>query len=192
MPTPTLTPEQIREENKLVDAAKRNPRRFGVIYQRYHHPMFLFVFKRIQNEEATADVVSQLFLKAMTKLDSYQFRGLPFSAWLYRIAVNEVNQYFRDSKKQRHVSIETVNLTGLMEEAEELPTDENMQCLVAGLQILSPEELEFLELRYFEKVPFRELAAIYQITETNAKVRMHRMLKKLKKYMEQTREQTPG
>lgn len=175
-----------------MDAAKRNPRRFGVIYQRYHHPMFLFVFKRIQNEEATADVVSQLFLKAMTKLDSYQFRGLPFSAWLYRIAVNEVNQYFRDSKKQRHVSIETVNLTGLMEEAEELPTDENMQCLVAGLQILSPEELEFLELRYFEKVPFRELAAIYQITETNAKVRMHRMLKKLKKYMEQTREQTPG
>ncbi len=192
MPTPTLTPEQIREENKLVDAAKRNPRRFGVIYQRYHHPMFLFVFKRIQNEEATADVVSQLFLKAMTKLDSYQFRGLPFSAWLYRIAVNEVNQYFRDSKKQRHVSIETVNLTGLMEEAEELPTDENMQCLIAGLQILSQEELEFLELRYFEKVPFRELAAIYQITETNAKVRMHRMLKKLKKYMEQTREQTPG
>lgn len=192
MPTPTLTPEQIREENKLVDAAKRNPRRFGVIYQRYHHPMFLFVFKRIQNEEATADVVSQLFLKAMTKLDSYQFRGLPFSAWLYRIAVNEVNQYFRDSKKQRHVSIESVNLSGLMEEAEELPTDENMQCLVAGLQILSPEELEFLEMRYFEKIPFRELAAIYQITETNAKVRMHRMLKKLKKYMEQTREQTPG
>lgn len=192
MPTPTLTPEQIREENQLVDAAKRNPRRFGVIYQRYYHPMFLFVFKRIQNEEAAADVVSQLFLKAMTKLDSYQFRGLPFSAWLYRIAVNEVNQYFRDSKKQRHVSIESVNLTGLMEEAEELPTDENMQCLVTGLQILSPEELEFLEMRYFEKIPFRELAAIYQITETNAKVRMHRMLKKLKKYMEQTREQTPG
>lgn len=192
MPTPTLTPEQIREENQLVDAAKRNPRRFGVIYQRYYHPMFLFVFKRIQNEEASADVVSQLFLKAMTKLDSYQFRGLPFSAWLYRIAVNEVNQYFRDSKKQRHVSIESVNLTGLMEEAEELPTDENMQCLVAGLQILSPEELEFLEMRYFEKIPFRELAAIYQITETNAKVRMHRMLKKLKKYMEQTKEQTPG
>lgn len=192
MPTPSLTPEQIREENKLVDAAKRNPRRFGVIYQRYYHPMFLFVFKRIQNEEASADVVSQLFLKAMTKLDSYQFRGLPFSAWLYRIAVNEVNQYFRDSKKQRHVSIESVNLTGLMEEAEELPTDENMQCLVAGLQILSPEELEFLEMRYFEKIPFRELAAIYQITETNAKVRMHRMLKKLKKYMEQTKEQAPG
>lgn len=154
--------------------------------------MFLFVFKRIQDEDATADVVSQLFLKAMSKLSSYQFRGLPFSAWLYRIAVNEVNQYFRDSKKQRHVSIESVNLTGLMEETEELPTDENMQCLVAGLQILSPEELEFLEMRYFEKVPFRELAAIYQITETNAKVRMHRMLKKLKKYMEQTREQTPG
>lgn len=154
--------------------------------------MFLFVYKRIQDEETSADIVSQLFLKAMTKLSSYQFRGLPFSAWLYRIAVNEVNQYYRDSKKQRHVSIESVNLTGLMQETEEPATEENMQRLVAGLQFLSPEELEFLEMRYFEKIPFRELAAIYQITETNAKVRMHRMLKKLKKYMEQTTQQTPG
>lgn len=175
-----------------MDAAKRNPRRFGVLYQRYYQQMFLFVFKRVQNEESTADIVSQLFLKAMTKLDSYQFRGLPFSAWLYRIAVNEVNQFFRDSKKQRHVSIETVSLGGLMAEAEEIPTDENMQRLVAGLQILSPEELEFLEMRYFEKIPFRDLAAIYQITETNVKVRMHRMLKKLKKHLEQSRQQTPG
>ena len=175
-----------------MDAAKRNPRRFGVLYQRYYQQMFLFVFKRVQNEESTADIVSQLFLKAMTKLDSYEFRGLPFSAWLYRIAVNEVNQFFRDHKKQRHVSIETVSLSGLMAEAEEVPTDENMRRLVAGLQFLSPEELEFLEMRYFEKIPFRDLAAIYQITETNAKVRMHRMLKKLKKHMEQSRQQTPG
>lgn len=151
--------------------------------------MFLFVYKRVQDEDTTADLVSQLFLKAMTKLGGYQFRGLPFSAWLYRIAVNEVNQFFRDSQKKRHVSINKIDLEGLMMEAEEPVSDDNLQVLVASFQILNPDELEFLEMRYFEKIPFRDLAEIFQITETNAKVRMHRLLKKLKQYMEQSRQQ---
>ena len=154
--------------------------------------MFLFVFKRVRDEEIAADIVSQLFLKAMMKLPKYQFRGLPFSAWLYRIAANEVNQHFRDGKKDRHVSIDSVGLAGLMEEAEEAPSDDNMNRLVAVLDMLDPDELQFLEMRYFEKIPFRELAEIYDITETNAKVRMHRLVKKLKTLMEETRQQTAG
>ncbi len=183
--------EQLLAEYRLVEAAQRNPRRFGVLYERYYQPMFLFVFKRVRDEEATADIVSQLFLKAITNLHTYQFRGLPFSAWLYRIALNEVNQYFRDSSKQRHISAKLVDLEQLMVEAEETQADDSIPCLVEALQLLEPAELEFLELRYFEKIPFRELAELYGITENNAKVRMHRLLKKLKQHIDLSRLQTP-
>ena len=178
-----LTAQQIQEEYLLVKAAQKNPRRFSVLYERYYRQMFLFIYKRVDEEENAADVTSQVFLKAMLSLEKYQFRGLPFSAWLYRIAINEVNQYFRETRNQRTVSMESRDLPLLMEEVEEPSDDAAIQRMLSVMQALSPEEVEMIELRYFEKMPFREVADIYGITENNAKVRMYRILEKMKKLM---------
>ena len=178
-----LTAQQIQEEYLLVKAAQKNPRRFSVLYERYYRQMFLFIYKRVDEEENAADVTSQVFLKAMLSLEKYQFRDLPFSAWLYRIAINEVNQYFRETRNQRTVSMESRDLPLLMEEVEEPSDDAAIQRMLSVMQALSPEEVEMIELRYFEKMPFREVADIYGITENNAKVRMYRILEKMKKLM---------
>ncbi len=180
-----LTAQQIQEEHLLVKAAQENPRRFSVLYERYYRQMFLFVYKRVDDEENAADVTAQVFLKSMLSLEKYQFRGLPFSAWLYRIAINEVNQYFRETRNQRTVSMESQDLPLLMEEVEEPSDDAAIQRMLSVMQLLAPEEVEMIELRYFEKMPFREVADIYGITENNAKVRMYRILEKMKKLMTQ-------
>ncbi|MEL7532085.1 MAG: sigma-70 family RNA polymerase sigma factor [Bacteroidota bacterium] len=179
----TLTKEELQQEHLLVEAAKKQPRRFGVLYERYYEQIFLFVFKRVDQEESAADVTSQVFLKAMSNLKKYQFRGVPFSAWLYRIAINEVNQYFREAKSKRAISMKSSDIADIMDEVEELPQDDNIQQMLASLQLLRPDELQMIELRFFEKLAFKEIAEIYNITENNAKVRMYRLLGKMKKMM---------
>src|SRR5690606_40648180 len=68
--------------------------------------IFLFILHRVGDKPTTADLTSQVFFKALTNLSRYQFRGLPFSAWLYRIAVNECNELFRREKRVRYVVLE--------------------------------------------------------------------------------------
>lgn len=177
------TQAEIKEENLLVEAAKKNPRRFAPLYDRYYEMMFLFVIKRVGEEELARDLTQQLFIKAMENLKKYQFRGLPFSAWLYQIAKNEVAQFFRKNKQQRVVSMESGQIADLMEEMDEQNSDEDVQRMVKAFQLLGPEEVEFIEMKYFERLPYKEIAGIYGISENNAKVRMHRLLQKVKKLM---------
>ena len=180
----TISPGQIQEEYLLIEEAKKNPKRFALLYEKYYQQIFLFVFKRLNNEETTADVTSQVFLKAMMHLKKYKFQGVPFSAWLYRIAINEVNQHYREQKGVRVISMESADIAGIMEEVTEESSEEGIRQMLSAMKLLSPDEVQLIELRYFEKMPFKEIAQVYSITENNAKVRMYRLLSKLKKLME--------
>lgn len=190
----SISQSEIQEEYLLIEEAKKNPSRFGVIYDRYYQQIFLFVFKRVGEEENTADICSQVFLKAMLSLKKYKFQGVPFSAWLYRIAINEVNQFFRNSNSQRVISAEGKDLAEMADEVEEDHSETNIQHLIQTLQKLSPDEVQFIELRFFEKMSYREISAVYGITENNAKVRMYRLTSKMKKLMLKlkTKQAAPG
>ncbi|MFK7969882.1 MAG: RNA polymerase sigma factor [Bacteroidia bacterium] len=185
MPAYHRTKSQIQQEYAEIVAAQKNPQRFGPVYERYYEQIFLFIIKRTGEEMLAADITSQVFLKAMLNLKKYQFKGLPFSSWLYRIAINEVNQYFRDNKGTRHISLESGGVTHLMEEVDEPVDQEHIAHLLRTLDQLKPEEVQLVELRYFERMRFKEIATILHITENNAKVRLSRILKRLKKRMEQ-------
>ncbi|MEM6265512.1 MAG: sigma-70 family RNA polymerase sigma factor [Bacteroidota bacterium] len=176
----TYTQEQLLQEKQQIESARKDRRKFSVLYERYYEQVFLFIFKRAGEEDLTADICSQVFMKAMLGLPKYTFQGVPFSAWLYRIAINEVNQYFRQSQKQRMVSIESAGLRHLAAEVEPDAPQRDIQEVVPLLEKLSPDELQLIELRYFEQLPFKEIAAIYNITENNAKVRTYRLLQKMK------------
>ena len=127
------------------------------------------------------DVTSQVFLKALTNLKKYQSRGLPFGSWLYRIAVSEVNNMYKANKATRALNIDTVNLNHMMNEMEEDQSDEHRQLLVESLRHLKEDDLLLVEMRFFEKRPFKEIGEILNITENNAKVRLYRAMDRLKK-----------
>ncbi len=175
------TKDEIRQEVALVQRAQQDPQVFGLLYEKYYKPIFVFIYKRVDDEQLTADLTSQVFLKAMLHLSQWKFKGVPFSAWLFRIAVNQVNEYFRDGKRQRTIRLRAEYIEHLSEEVEVLP--KNLQNLLPELLgRLSEQEVTLIELRYFEQRSFKEVAFILNISETNAKVRVHRILKKLKKY----------
>jgi RNA polymerase sigma-70 factor (ECF subfamily) len=178
----TVTQQAMEEEWLEVQAAQQNPAKFRVLYQRYYEPIFRFVFKRTIDEVLAADLTSQVFLKAMQKIDKYVFKGVPFSAWLFRIASNEIAQHFRKQNKSRVVALEERTAHDLEDEYEDkADLDININLLKSVIQDLKPEEVELLELRFFEKRPFKEVADILDITENNAKVKIYRLLQKMKK-----------
>ena len=120
-------------------------------------------------------------MKALNNIHRYEFRGVPFSSWLYRIAKSELYQAFRDKKAERTVNIETYQLFEIIEEFDEDTTEANKKKLFASLSKLKERDMQLLELRFFEKRSFREIGEILDITENNAKVKSFRALEKLKK-----------
>ncbi len=181
MTTLHKTKEDIESEILLIQKAQANIAFFGPLYDRYYKPVFLFVYRRTDDEDLTADLTSQVFLKAITYLPKYQHKGLPFSAWLFRIAVNEVNMFFRKHKNRRSLSIEDESLERLAEEIGETDKEEKIELLLKGIQQLGEEEVQYIELRFFEDRSFKEIGDIMNITENNAKVRTYRILDKIKK-----------
>jgi RNA polymerase sigma-70 factor (ECF subfamily) len=116
----------------------------------------------------------------MSGLAHYKIMGFPFSSWLYKIARNEINLHYRTLKKERKFYI---NMSKGDELISDFSTEEPLNpelYLKPLLESLSVSEIEILEMRYFEKISFKEIAAIINISEENAKVKVHRILKKLR------------
>ena len=169
---------------ELVKLAKVNHKHFGLLYEKYFEQIFSFIYKRLGGDKATtSDLTQQSFLKAMMNLEKYEDRGLPFSSWLYRIAQNEVNLYFRDLKKDKLIELEEYQLVYLLDEAqiETIMNIEVQQKLVQILNNLPQDHIDLVELRFFQALSFKEIAEIYNLTEANAKMKIYRILEKMNK-----------
>jgi RNA polymerase sigma-70 factor (ECF subfamily) len=186
-PQKTVSAAEMEAEWVEIQAAQRQPARFRPLYERYYEPIFRFVFRRTSDEELTADLCSQVFLKALQRLGQYQFRGVPFSAWLFRIASNEVAQHYRKHQKQRTISLEDVQISDMAEEMELDEEGWSVEEVLNHLDQLRPGDVTLIELRFFEQRPFKEIAAILDITESNAKVKTYRILERMKKQLLQSK-----
>ncbi len=178
--------EQLLRENDIIEAAKKNPQRFEPIYKKYHEQIFRYVYQRMDSKDTAHDVTSQIFIKAITKLHKYEFRGVPFSSWLYRIAMSEVYQYLKDNSAQRTVNVDTSGLSEIVDDLDDDNRAAQKQQLIKVIGELPEEELQMIEMRYFEKRSYREIGEILGIAENNAKVKTFRIVGKLKKAFQLT------
>jgi len=170
----------LEEERIQIEKAKLNPEKFGPLYKKYYEPIYRYVYKRMDDIETVNDVTSMVFVKAIANLNKYEFRGLPFSSWLFRIAKSELNQAFRNQKSQRTVRLDKVVIGQMMDEIVENDSEMNRSKLLNSLTRLKSHQLELIEMRFFEKRSFREIGELLDMTENNAKVKTFRALNKLK------------
>ncbi|MDP8231639.1 MAG: sigma-70 family RNA polymerase sigma factor [Candidatus Zophobacter franzmannii] len=173
----------IENEKELISRAKRDVSAFDKLYSHYYPLINNYVYHRVSDESTRYEIVSNTFFKAMTKLNSFQWlHKCSFSAWIYRIAINEVRQNYRKNKK--HYKIETkLVFNELPLDAEEIVKPEFVRVKEAMLT-LKPEEQDLLSLRYFEKKKYQEIAEILNVKEGALKVRMHRIMNKLRDRLE--------
>jgi RNA polymerase sigma-70 factor (ECF subfamily) len=138
-------------------------------------------------------VTSQVFFKALKNIGRFQWRGVPFSSWLYRIAANEVANSYRERKRRRtHLeqSCDVIDESNnspedeLARAEEELRQHEEFISLHENISRLSFRYQEVITLRYFEHKHLREIGEILGKSEGTVKSLLHRGLKNLRQLME--------
>ncbi|GAB4131594.1 MAG: sigma-70 family RNA polymerase sigma factor [Bacteroidia bacterium] len=174
------TRDDIVREEAEIEAARGNPAKFAPLYDRYYERILRFVYQRVETKDDAYDITSQVFMAALENLSKYKSQGVPFSAWLFRIAINELNRFYRKSNVRLAVSIDDTQVSDVLHEMGEERSDVTDKRLMQALQQLNPEEMQLLEMRFFEKIPFKELCEILNISETAAKARVYRLLERLK------------
>jgi RNA polymerase sigma-70 factor, ECF subfamily len=182
----------LNEERELVRQAQKAPDAFARLYDQYYPKIFGYVLRRSANLEAAEDITSETFLKALGKLWQFRWRNVSFSSWLYKIATNEVNQYFRKAVYKRSVSLEELQEQGfellsthdpaneLIEAEEELKRHQDFLEIQGKIVQLPAKYQEVITLRFFEKKQINEIAEILGKREGTVKSLLHRAVEKLR------------
>jgi RNA polymerase sigma-70 factor, ECF subfamily len=178
-------------EAELLRSIRNKPERFSELFKLYYRPIFGYILRRTGNFENTADIAAETFLKAFQHIHNFKYTGISVKVWLYRIATNEVNLYFRH--KQKHNSIfDTLNIedrnifNNYMEEDRndietELQKHNQFVAILMELKTMPVKYQDVIALRYFEGKTNKEITEILNINEGTLKSLLSRGLEKLRK-----------
>src|SRR5437016_489556 len=184
--TDDVTPEnwlkagkQGTDERLLVEAAQRDPRRFAELYELHFHRVYAYVLRRVgwRREEAE-DVTSEVFHHALASIGSYDCRGVPFFAWLIRIAANLIADRWRQASRESDDPLPEGIEDGSSEDIEQGAA---LSQLVQGLP---KDQRRIVTLRFVEQKSIKEIAKEIQRTEGAVKQLQFRALTKLRAQME--------
>ena len=182
----------LSEEKELVRQAQKAPDAFAKLYDQYYLKIFGYVLRRTANLEAAQDITSETFFKALKKLWQFRWHNISFSAWLYKIATNEINQYFRHAKYRKSASLEELQERGfepislhdpeseLIEAQEKLKQHQDFLEIQEKIVRLPPKYQEVVTLRFFEQKQIKEIAEILGKREGTIKSLLHRAVGKLR------------
>ena len=162
----------------MIEAAQRDPRRFGELFERHAHRVYAFIARRVRERGDVEDLTSEVFHHALKNLKRYEYRGVPFSAWLFKIAANAIAQYGRDTTRANEASLE---------EAPEPVTDEDAErraVIFDLLGTLPPDQQRVIRLRYAEQKTMSEIAQEMERSEAAVKQLHYRALENLRQHME--------
>ncbi len=167
---------------ELVRRIKKDPAAFGLVYERYITKIYNYVYYRVGNHHDAEDLTSRVFYRALTHIKDYSDRGVPFSAWLYRIAHNLVANWHRDHARRQDLALDEVTLIGAAFEMPEwvAETNEQRRWWLEALRHLPEERQELLILKFVEQLSNAEVGQIMGRTEGAIKSLYHRTLLSLR------------
>jgi RNA polymerase sigma-70 factor (ECF subfamily) len=188
VPSTDSTTEPNEEQRIVARATRRDSAAFGILYETHLDRVYRYVYYRVGSTTEAEDLTEQVFLKAWEAIDRYESRGVPFVAWLYRLAHNLVIDHYR--ARRPTMPLEDVG------EAEEpganiLDTVESQldaEQVREALRKLSPEHQQLIVLRFVEGMSHAEVAQITGKSEGATRVVQFRALQNLARVMQGERE----
>jgi RNA polymerase sigma-70 factor (ECF subfamily) len=174
------------EDAQLVIWARDDTAAFGELYTRYVKKIYNYIYYRTGNHHDAEDLTSRVFFRALAHIDSYTDRGVPFSAWLYRIAHNLVANWHRDRSRQKVVPLDEYISNDSGPTAPESVTEnlEDSEKLLEKIRELPEERQQLLVLKFVERLSNAEIGAIMNRTEGAIKSLYHRTLLSLRDRLE--------
>jgi RNA polymerase sigma-70 factor, ECF subfamily len=143
---------QSRNERHLIEAAQRDPSRFGELYEIHFDRIYAYIARRVRDRAEAQDLTSEVFHQALKHIGGYESRGVAFATWLYRIAANAIiDHVHRRSREAGAVEVEPLTDAGI-EEAE------YRAGIFRLVRELPEDQRRVIELRYAEDKSIRETA----------------------------------
>ncbi|GAB4544348.1 MAG: sigma-70 family RNA polymerase sigma factor [Anaerolineales bacterium] len=173
-----LTELDYNEEEILKNASQGDKDAFGALYERYAERIFNYVYYRTGNVYDAEDLTARVFQRAMNHIVNYTDRGVPFSAWLYRIAHNLVANWHRDRSRKQEIPLDELPVLPTHGEHPEknLMRSQEQEALLRLLRTLPPERQTLLILKFVEDLSNAEIGAIMGRSEGAVKSLYHRTL----------------
>jgi len=178
---------KLENEPEIIERAKKDDNAFEILYNHYFPRIYGYIFKRTGNQQVCEDITSTTFMKAFCNLKKYQHQGYSFGAWLYKIATNNLIDYYRKTSKKQEVNIDKIqNLEDESPSPEEFAQiSQNRQLVGLALKKLSEKNQEILYLKFFAEMSNNEIAEILKISSNNTRVLIYRALKHFQKIYEE-------
>ncbi len=167
----------------LVERAKKDPEAFGALYERYVGKIYSYIYYRTGNYADAEDLTGKTFYRALRRIRYYEERGLPFSAWLYRIAHNLVANWHRDRSRRQMISLDQMySLTAGEGPEHAAEKSERARTLLAVIKKLPPERQQLLILKFAEHLSNAAIGEIMGRSEGAIKSLYHRTLLSLREH----------
>jgi RNA polymerase sigma-70 factor (ECF subfamily) len=169
-------------DEELAERAKVDREAFGILYERHLRRIYNYVYYRTGSAADAEDLTARTFYQALANLQRYRVQGVPFSAWLFRIAHNLVANWHRDSGRHRASSLDgLLDLADSGDEPHEVAESLEEQAeLRRVLARLPADRQQLLILKFVEQLPNAEIAQVMGRTEGAVKALLHRTVESLK------------
>jgi RNA polymerase sigma-70 factor (ECF subfamily) len=169
--------ESADDDRHLIEAAQADPARFLDLYERHVDRVYAFVSCRVRNRATAEDITSEVFEQALAQLGRFEWRGVPFVAWLFRIASNALADRLRRDARESHE---------LPDEIPDIHDVEDIERCVALFQLvgrLPDAQRQVIQMRFVEEKSIRDIAVALDRSEGAVKQLQLRALQTLRKGM---------
>jgi len=167
-------------EQKIKKCQKGDLDLFAEVYDEFFDKIYRFIYYKTHHQETAEDLTSQVFVKALEKIQSFSPKKGMFSSWLYRIARNNVIDYYRTQKKE-------FDITGVWDLKDkqnieyDLGVQEKLEEVKKYLKELKPDQREIVVMRVWDGLSYREISEILGKSEDNCKMIFSRTMGKLRR-----------
>ncbi|MFC1463802.1 MAG: RNA polymerase sigma factor [Candidatus Brachytrichaceae bacterium NZ_4S206] len=194
----TTDPFAGESDQALARRAKTDREAFGALYERHVAAIYRYVFYRVGDIEDAEDLTARVFARALKHIHNYNDRGVPFTAWLYRIAHNVVANFHRDNSRRPSVPLDEVE--ALREPASQvdhadadqrIDGERDRQRLLQAIRMLPEERQHLIVLKFVEQLQNAEIGQIMKRSEGAIKSLYHRTLLQLREIMDEMEHPSP-
>ena len=181
---------------EIKDLVKRSQEKdkdaFSRLFDFYYDKIINYVFRRTLDVEYSKDITSNVFLKALDNIENLKWRnGInSFNAWIFKIATNEINQYFRKQNRYKLIIDDPEIRFNLKSEdnlafeiEKKIDNDKYLIILSKAIKELKPIYQDILHLRYFEEMPYNEISEILNKNESTVRVYAKRAIEELERVL---------
>jgi RNA polymerase sigma-70 factor, ECF subfamily len=167
------------DERLLIEAAQKDPACFAELYENNFERVYAYVVRRVGNRAETEDLTSEVFHQALANLKRFEWRGIPFVAWLFRIAANLISDRWQRTGREQ-LADDPEDINSAPAEAKQFEDIERRATLFRLVDTLPVEQRRVVVLRFVEQKSIREVAREIRKTEGAVKQLQFRALTSLR------------